>query len=133
MHSGAGSAEDGPLANEQFAKLTCLPYCVQKLSPTTLLMVCILVSWLCREALTAADIVRAVLHGMLPYGDMPTHCKDILEAAGNIVPKGAIQPMRSLGWYFYADMLHHDTHPILYSHVVCAYSHCSVTLVWWVG
>ena len=61
---------------------------LQLLPPHTLLVVCLLVCWLGREAVSHVDLIRGALLGQLPLLDMPARCRHLLDT-----PEGAALPI----------------------------------------
>ena len=48
---------------------------------------CLLVCWLGREAATHDDLIRGALLAQIPFVDMPTRCRDLLQTpAGQALP-----------------------------------------------
>lgn len=61
---------------------------LQLLPPHTLLVVCLLVCWLGREAVSHLDLIRGALLGQLPLLDMPARCRHLLDS-----PEGSALPI----------------------------------------
>ena len=72
--------------------------CLQLLPPHTLLVVCLLVCWLGREAVSHVDLIRGAMLGHLPFLDMPVRCKDLLQTpAGLNLPVSAMKSATAYG------------------------------------
>ncbi|DBB06941.1 TPA: hypothetical protein ACH3X3_009592 [Trebouxia sp. C0006] len=68
------------------------------LPPHTLLVVCLLVCWLGREAVSHVDLIRGAMLGHLPFLDMPVRCKDLLQTpAGHGLPVSAMKSATAYG------------------------------------
>lgn len=61
---------------------------LQLLPPHTLLVVCLLICWLGREAVSHVDLIRGALLGQLPLLDMPARCRHLLDT-----PEGSALPI----------------------------------------
>lgn len=72
--------------------------CLQLLPPRTLLVVCLLVCWLGREAVSHVDLIRGAMLGHVPFLDMPVRCKDLLQTpAGHGLPVSAMKSATAYG------------------------------------
>jgi len=72
--------------------------CLQLLPPHTLLVVCLLVCWLAREAVSHVDLIRGAMLGHVPFLDMPVRCKDLLQTpAGHGLPVSAMKSATAYG------------------------------------
>ncbi|KAL0039320.1 hypothetical protein WJX79_003263 [Trebouxia sp. C0005] len=68
------------------------------LPPRTLLVVCLLVCWLGREAVSHVDLIRGAMLGHVPFLDMPVRCKDLLQTpAGHGLPVSAMKSATAYG------------------------------------
>lgn len=68
------------------------------LPPHTLLVVCLLVCWLGREAVSHVDLIRGAMLGHVPFLDMPVRCKDLLQTpAGHGLPVSAMKSATAYG------------------------------------
>ena len=61
-------------------------------------MVCLLVCWLGREAVSHVDLIRGAMLGHVPFLDMPVRCKDLLQTpAGHGLPVSAMKSATAYG------------------------------------
>ena len=71
---------------------------MQLLPPHTLLVVCLLVCWLGREAVSHVDLIRGAMLGHIPFLDMPARCQALLQTpAGRSLPIAMMKSATAYG------------------------------------